>query len=402
MLLRAPVRGFHAPRMHANVKLMDNRVTAGQKRRRQSWLASAYMAYQKACGWCGMLCMMVCGCNLLKPAPARQTPQPPAATIEVQNGDQAPAPAPPPAASTATPTGPTPQSLAVRIAIVDPPPAAALNPVPRAQPAKSNQSLRVPTAPTTAQTSHAVTNSVGNPPPPQTTVTYIPRAAAAAMVIKGPPRAPEPPWSRVAVPLCLGMGVGAGVVALAFSAKRRSRAPSVRDARKDELFLPSEFKLRDSAIQPEAPFGMLAPIKPERRSKMELLVSAFASATNAIRFIVSKFPMERTGTACRVGRQRTSAPVSAIPEQCVSKPLSSAAPDSKIGELSAAAASPENGEHGKQAESPPSPPSAKLGVPSGSPVATPTPDKPLTEPKVVEEAVRAPRQPSREAPVAVS
>jgi hypothetical protein len=385
-----------------SVKLMDTRVTDGQKRRKQSWLARAYEPHRRRCWWCAMLCVLVCGCDLLKPAPARQTAEPPAVTRAAPNSNQVAAPSPPPAATTATPTSPTPQPLAVRTAIVDPPPAPALNPAPRAQPAKNNQNLLVPDVQAKVQTSHTVTNSVAKTPTPQTTVTYIPREAAAAIVIKGPPRPPEPPWSRIAVPLCLGMGLGAGLVALVFSAKRRFRVPSVRKARKDELFLPSEFKLRDSAIQPEAPFGMLAPEKPVRRSKIKLLVSVLASTPNAIRFLVSKLPMERIGTTCRAGWQRISASVPAIPEQRSSTPLSSSAEDSKRGEISAIVASPENGVQSKLTESPPFPPSANSGVPASPPVATPMLDEPLSVSEVAGEAVRAPREPSREASVPVT
>jgi hypothetical protein len=383
---------------------MDTRVTDGQKQRKQSWLARAYVRHPKPCWWCAMLCVLVCGCDSLKPAPARQTAEPPAATRVAPNSNQVAAPPPPPAAITATPTGPTPQPLAVRTAIVDPPPAPALNPAPKAQPAKSNHNLVVPDAPAKVQTSHTVTNSVANTTTAQTTVTYMPREAAAALVIKGPPRPPEPPRSRIAVTLCLGMGLGAGVVALVLSAKRRFRVSSVRKGRKEELFLPSEFKLRDSAIEPGAPFGLLAPEKPVCRSKMELLVSVLAGTTNAIRFLVSKLPMERIGTACRTVWQRISAPVPAIPEPCSSTPLSSVAADSESGEISATAASPENGVPGKPAESPPSPPSADRcpDVLASPPVATPTLDEPLTASEVADEAVRAPRQPSTEAPVPVS
>jgi hypothetical protein len=381
---------------------MDTRVTEGQKRPKQARLARAYAPHQDPCWWCAMLCVLVCGCDLLKPASARQTAEPPGATRVAPNSNQVAAPPPPLAATTATPTGHTSQPLAVRTTIVDPPPARALNPAPRAQPAKSNQNLLVPDAPAKVQTSHTVTNSVANTPTPQTTVTYIPREAAAAIVIKGPPRPPEPPWSRIAVPLSLGMGLGAGLVALVFSAKRRFRVPSVRKARKDELFLPSEFKLRDSAIQPEAPFGMLAPEKRAGRSKMDLLVSVLASTTKAIRFLVSKLPMERIGTACRAVWQRMSTPLPAIPERCSSRPLSPEAADSKSRESSATVASTENAVQGKPAESAPSPPSANPGVPASPLVATPTLDEPLTASEVAGEAVSAPRRPSRETPVRVS
>jgi hypothetical protein len=381
---------------------MDTKVTEGQKGRKQSWFARAYVPHQRPCWWCAMLCVLVCGCDLLKPGPARRTAEPPGATRVAPDSNPVVAPPPPPAATTATPTGPTPQPLVARTSIVDPPPAPALNPAPRAQPAKSNQNLLVPDTPAKVQTSHTVTNSVVNTPTPHTTVTYMPREAAAAIVIKGPPRQPEPPSSRIAVPLCLGMGIGALLFALVFSAKRRFRAPSVRKARKEELFLPSEFKLKDSAIQPDAPFGMLAPEKAVCRSKMELLVSVLASTTNAIRFLVSKVPMERIGTACRAVWQRISAPEPAIPEQCSSPPLSSAAADSKSGEISATVASPENGVQGKPAECPASTPSANAGVPASPPVATPTHDEPLTASGAADEAFRAPSQPSKEAHVPVS
>lgn len=193
-----------------SVKLMDTKVTEGQKWRKQSWLARAYIPHQKWCWWCAMLCVLVCGCDLLKPAAARKTAEPPATTRVAPNSNQVAAPSPPPAATTTTPTGPTPQPVAVRTAIVDPPPAPASNPAPMAQPAKGAQSLLVPGASAKVQTSHTVINSVANTPTPQTTLTYISREAAAAIVIKGPPRPLEPPRSRIAVPLCFGMNMGLG------------------------------------------------------------------------------------------------------------------------------------------------------------------------------------------------
>ena len=302
-----------------------------------------------------MLCVLVCGCNLLKPAPARETAEPPAVTKVAPNNNQVAAPPPPPVTITAAPTGPTPPPLTARTAIVDPPPASALNSAPRVQPAKRNQNPLVPDAPAKVQTGRTVTNSVVNASTTQIKVTYMPREAAAAIVIKGPPRRPEPPRSRIAVPLCLGVGLGAGLAALVFSGKRRFRLRSVGNARKEELFLPSEFKLRDSAIQPDAPFGMLAPEKPVCGSKMELLVSMLASTTSAIRFLVSKLPLERIVAAGRSLRQQICSPAPAIPEQCSSTPPSSTAADSKSDEIPATAASPENGVQGKPAESIPSP-----------------------------------------------
>jgi hypothetical protein len=381
---------------------MDTRVTEGQKTPKQPRLARACAPQQDPCWWCAMLCVLVCGCNLLRPAPARQTAEPPAATRVAQSSNQVAAPPPPRAATTATPTGQTPQPLAVRTTIVDPPPAPASNPAPTAQPAKSNQKLLVPGAWAKVQTSHTVTTSVANPRTPRTTVTYMPRETAAAIVIKGPPRQPEPRWSRIAVPLCLGMGVGAVLIALVFRAKRRVRVPSVRKAHNDELFLPSEFKLRDSAIQPEAPLGMLAPEKPACSSKMELLVSVLASTTNAICFLASKIPLKRVGTACQAVWQRTSTPLPATSEQCSSRPLSPEAADSKGGESSATVASPaENAVLGKPAESAPSPTSASPGSPASEPLEAPMLE-PITASKVADEAVGAPRQPSREAPIHVS
>ena len=379
---------------------MDTTATEGQKRRKRSWLAWAYGPQQKPCWCCAMLCALVCGCGVLKPAPDRQNSEPPAATRSVPNNDQAEAPpSSSPAATTAASPAPALRPQVVRTAIVDPLPAPALHPAPKAQPAKSN--LFVPDAPARVQTNHNVTNSIANTTRAQTTVTYIPREAAAAMVIKGPPRPPKPTWSRIAVPLCFGIGVGAGLVALVFSAKQRFSLPSVRRARREELFLPSEFKLKDSAIQPGAPFGMLAPEKAECRSKTELLVTALASTTNAIRFLAGKLPTERIGTACRTAWQRISAPVPAIPKQCSSTPLSSAAADSKSDEISAPVASPERDVQGNPAESPNSLPSANHGVSASPPVATPTLDEPLSS-EIAREAVRSPSQPAGEASLPVS
>lgn len=378
---------------------MDTRVTEGQKRPKQPRLARACATHQDPCWWCSMLCVLVCGCDLLKHAPARQTAEAPAATRVAQSSNQVAAPPTPRPATIATPTGHTPQPLADRTTIVDPPPAPASNPAPTARPAKSNQKL--PGASAKVQTSHTVTNSVANPRTPQTTVTYMTREAATAIVIKGPPRQPEPRWSRTS-PLCLGMGVGAVLIALVFRDKRGFRVPSGRKAHKDELFLPSEFKLKDSAIRPEAPLGILAPEKPACSSKMELLVSVLASTINAIRFFVSKFPLERVGTACQAVWQRMSTPLPAISEQSSSRPLSPEAADPGSGESSATAASPaEYAVQSKPAESVPSPPSANPGVPASEPLEAPTLE-PKTASKVADETVSAPSQLSREAPVHVS
>lgn len=342
---------------------MDTRATEGQRRPK---------LHQHPFCWCAMLCVLACGCDLVKPAHTRQTAEPLAATSEAQSSDQIEAPPLPRGATSATPAGHTPHLMAVPTAIVDPPPAPALNPVPTAQPAKSNQKVLFAGSQAKVQTNHTVTDSAAKPQPPQTTVTYMPREAAAAIVIKGPPRQPEPPSSRIAVALCLGMSVGAVLVVLLFYAKRRFSVPSFPKARREELFLPSEFKLRDSAIEPQAPLGMLAPEKPVCRSKMELLVSVLVGTTNAGRFLVSKLPLERVGMACQTVRQRMSASLPAISEQCSSEQLPSEAADSKSGELSTTAASPaENGVQSKPAENPPS---ARSAIPASVPLEEPTQD----------------------------
>jgi hypothetical protein len=102
--------------------------------------------------------------------------------------------------------------------------------------------------------------------------------------------------------------------------------PSAGKGRKEELFLPSEFKLKESAIEPGAPFGMLAPKKPVCRSKLEGLVSVLGSTTNVIRFLASKL---RIGTACRAVWQRITTVEPAIAEQGVLTSLSTAAADPK-------------------------------------------------------------------------
>jgi hypothetical protein len=314
-----------------SVKLMDTRVTEGQECRKQSWLARVYGPNRQLCWWCAILCAWVCGCNLLKTAQVRQTAEPPVSPEVASNDNQvaAPPPAPAPSPATAATTSLTPQSPSVRTSIADPQPAPALNPVPKARPAKSNQILVVPDASPKVLTGHTFTKSIAKIPRPQTTVTYIPREAAAAIVIKGPPRPPQPTWSRIAVPLCFGIGIGAGLVAIAFTAKQRFVRPSVGKGRKEELFLPSEFKLRDSVIEPGAPFGMLAPEKPVCRSKLEGLVSVLGSTTNAIRFLASKL---RIGTACRAVWRRITTVEPAITEQGVPTSLSTAATDSKSAE----------------------------------------------------------------------
>jgi hypothetical protein len=345
-----------------SVKLMDTRATAGQKRLPK--LARTYARW-----WSAMLCVLVCGCDSLKPAHTRRTADPPAATEVTESSDQV-GTRPPLTATTAALTDPTPQPPDVRAKIGDPPPAPALSPAPAAHPAKSNQKLLLPGASAGVQASHAATNSAANPHPPQTTVTYMPREAAAAIIIKGPPRQPQPPSSRIGITLCLGMSFGAGVVAIVFYAKRRSSVPSVQKAPRQELFLPSEFRLKDSAIQPEAPFGMLARVNPESRSKVQLLFSALAATTNASRFLASKLPLDRVGEAFQAVRQRFSAPLPAISEQSPSSELSSEAADSKPGEISDTTESlAGNGVQAKPAEVTPP---VTLGATASAPLEAPT------------------------------
>jgi hypothetical protein len=356
--------------------------------------------------WCAILCVLVCGCGLLKPDHSKQTVESPASAQVTQSSDEPVASPPPETPTSVTPIDPTPQPQAIRTAITDPPPAPALNPLPMAQPTKSTQNLVLAGAPAKVQTKHSITGSVAKLPAPQTTVTYMPREAAAAIVIKGPPRPPpEPSWSRIAAPLCLGIAMGAMVVALVFRAKQHVGMPSGRKAHKDGLFLPTEFKLRDSAFQPGIPFGMLAPENRVRRSKMELMGSLFANTTNTIRSIARKLSMEREGAPCPVVRQRVSVPLPMLSSQCSSssKLVPPEAPDSKSAEISPATppqdqdAPAENGTQGKPTESPPS---ANPDIAEIKPLEAPTLES-ITTSKVAEEAVSAPK-PSAAAPVAVS
>jgi hypothetical protein len=171
------------------------------------------------------------------------------------------------------------------------------------------------------------------------------------------------------------MGLGAALVALVLGAKRRFAVPSVRKAHRHDLFLPSEFKLKDSAIEPSAPFGMLAPEKRVRRSKMELLVSLLASTASAIRSLASKLPVERASNFCRSAWQRISAPP-ATPEQCSSEPLSPGAADSKGAEVPVVVESQhapaEAAAKGTPVESHAFPPSANPVVPVSAPVEAPS------------------------------
>jgi hypothetical protein len=347
-----------------NVKLIDTRATAGQKRLPK--LARTYARW-----WFAMLCVFVCGCDSLKPAHTRRTADPHAAIEMTESSSQAGTP-PPRAATGAALTDPTPQPPDVQAKIVDPPPAPALHLALTAHPPKTNHKLLLPGATAGVQASHAPTNSAANLHPPQTTVTYMPRAAAAAIVIKGPPRQPQPPSSRIGVTLCLGISVGAGIVAIVFYAKRRSSVPSVRKAQRQGLFLPSEFKLKDSAIQPEAPFGMLGRVNPESRSKVELFVSAVTATTNASRFLASKLRLDRVGEAFQAVRQRFSAPLPAFSEQCSSSALSAEA--GKPGETSDTTESlAGNGVQNKPAEDPPTvPPGATASAPLEAPTQNST------------------------------
>lgn len=352
---------------------MDTRVTERQKRRKQRCLSRAYAQY---C-WCATLWVLACGCDLLKPTAARQTTPPPGAATAAQSNNPVAPPPPRLVRATASPADPIPQPHPAPLSptapspIVTPRPAPALYSAPVDPPPKGAQLLLGSSAAAKAQTRHAVTNSVAKAPTPQSTVTYVPRDRGAAILIKGPPRQPEPRWSRKAAPLCLVLSAGALLVALVFRVKQRS--PSGRKAQTEELILPREFKLKDSAIQPEVPFGMLAPAKPARLSGREVLFSALACVPNGIRYLAAKLPMEWVGASGRAVWQRISATLSPNPEQRSAPPLTPVTvPNS--GEISGTRAS-QGAAAEKEAQGKPAGTlvCTNSGIPAGAPPKAPAP-----------------------------
>lgn len=216
-----------------SVTLMDTRVTERQKRRNQRCLPRIYGEYW----WCATLCVLACGCDLLKPTTARQAPPPPGAATAAQSNNPVATPPTPLVRATASPADPAsqshpaPQSPAAPNPIATPRPSPTFYSAPADPPPKGAQLLLGSSASAKAQTKHTVTNSAAKAPMPQTTVTYVPRERGAAILIKGPPRRPEPRWSRKAVPLCLALSTGALLVALVFRVKQRL-PPAAKPKRK--------------------------------------------------------------------------------------------------------------------------------------------------------------------------
>ena len=150
---------------------------------------------------------------------------------------------------------------------------------------------------------------------------------------------------------------------------------------------------------------MLAPEKPECRSKLELLVSVLASITNALRFLVSKLPTEQVVMFCAAVWKRMSASLPAISKQSSAEPLSPKEEDSKSAQVSAIGAlqstPAENGAQGKPAESPPSPSAPNHDVRESAPPEVPTLE-PKKDANMAGEALSAPKEPCKETPVRVS
>ena len=380
-----------------SVKLLDTRADEGQQRPGQSRVVNQ-RRLQVFCLW-ALLCHVLCGCNLLKPGNARQTGEPSSAKVaqtstQVETAAPAPtsAPIPPPAHIAASPVG---------NAIADSPPPPVSEPTPARviprnnhrtppKPAASNQTLTVTGTATKPQSGPPALTPVSTPPKAETTVTYMPREAAAAMVIKGPPRQPEPPRSRMSFSLVLGMAAGALFVVLLFRTKRVVRVSSFRKGRSEELYLPGEFKLKDSAIQSEAPLGMLAPERPVRRTNTELLVSFLANITNACRSLLDKLPYDRAADAWESVLRRLSPSAPAIPELSASgSPVSAKPAETSVSTVSRA-------EIASQATPASTPSGPDVSAPA-RPVAESTKQDPTPAAKLPDVAVPSAIQPPTEA-----
>jgi hypothetical protein len=251
---------------------------------------------------------------------------------------------------------------------------------------------------------------------PETSVTFVSGDAGTGIIIKGPPRQPRPSWSRTGVFLCIGLIVGAGTTALVLTSKRRRGFQGSGRADKDELRMPSEFKLKDSAIQPEARLGVLGSEERTRQSLSGLLGSACLFATNVVQFVGAKLPLEQVADALRALWLRVPSLVVVPGFSLVSLPAS---PEGHSPEAPALGAfTPHNSDLALAAkETPESPPAANLvplkpienlqpaivgtaGVPSGE-APQPCQAAPTTASKTVVEGVRIPVRQCADVPVAV-
>ena len=287
---------------------------------------------------------------------------------------------------------------------------------PAAQPSKGAEKLIGPigTAKEQATPGPAAMPGAADTPvtTPQTTVTYVPHNAGIGIVIKGPPRQPEHGRSQTGVLLCVGLSFGAATVALVSHAKRRRGFPVGRKNSNGGLRMPSEFKMKDSAIQPEAPLGMLAPAKPTRRSVVELLGSALLLAIHVVRFLAIRLPIRRLAEKLRalwlrVASLEAQASPPPSPEQ---RPLEVPTPGepktSSNDVLPATAPTPERASAGKPMEAKPmeKQPAATAAISSvpADKVQEPPAPRRATASKSAAEHAPAPAERHADAPVSVS
>jgi hypothetical protein len=88
----------------------------------------------------------------------------------------------------------------------------------------------------------------------------------------------------------LALAVGLLIGLLVLSAKRSHRTFPARrpKAASDDLMMPGDFKMKDSAIQAATPIGILGPERSRHSSLGERFASASVATANFLRFIQSK------------------------------------------------------------------------------------------------------------------
>ena len=231
-----------------------------------------------------ILLLFLCGCNLLRPASPRTATAPSAATPAKTNNLVSARPTP--GGQTKPKATPPSQPQAVRETKTPP-----------VQPAKGAErllatSLTAP-QPLTPDSRSRPAADKGPLTVPSTVVSVVPGPAGTQLIIKGPPRPPRLPSSR-ATPLtwvALGAAIVLGVLRL-YSKRRRSVPASAKGAQND-LVMPGDFKMKESAIQPAAPTGILGIQAPRRLSLAERLTSAGLIALSFLRFVQRKISMKR-------------------------------------------------------------------------------------------------------------
>ena len=263
---------------------MDTRVTKASVCADHREAAPAFVPLALAWSCCGVLVLLLCGCEFMKPSPSRTG-------VAAADGCQpAKTESMVPKSGTsvrtnqaATGTTSTKNALPAGQAQPQPWRTAKLN-TPSAQPAKGAERLialtpaasRSPTAESSLATSKAnasvTTMSLSSSAAPQPVGTEL--------IFKGPPRAKYSASKVKATLLWSALGFLGLIVVLILCRTLGSRLPGTRPkARRDELITPSGFKVKDSVIDGRSAtstMGMLVRQAPRRSSILQCLMASCA------------------------------------------------------------------------------------------------------------------------------